>query len=184
MSSGSELCIRPALMAELEQIEVMIAASSKSLAAMHYPAELVEDALENLLGVDSQLIEDGTYFVATLDERIVGSGGWSWRKTMFGSDVARNRDDRAADPDSEPAKIRAFFVHPDYSRLGVGSRILAHCEQQAIDRGFGRLELGATLSGVAFYEARGYQPGKRFDFEFAPGKTLAIVPMFKEVDST
>ena len=114
--------------------------------------------------MDSQLIADGTYLVAEAFDfqnqdsqkpEIVACGGWSKRKTLYGGDQYAAREDSLLDPRQDAAKIRAFFVHPKWSRRGIGGMILEACENAALEAGFTRLEMGATLSGVAFYRARG-----------------------------
>lgn len=175
--------VRRARIGDRDAIEALIAASSKSLVAQYYREDLVDAALQGLLGVDTRLIQDGTYFVAKLGDRIVGCGGWSRRKTLFGSDAACDRDDSFIDPRKEAAKIRAFFVHPEHARQGIATRILQRCEREALKRGFHRLALGATLSGVAFYRANGYRSGAPYEFEFAPGRNMTIVPMNKTIRS-
>ncbi|NIM70948.1 MAG: GNAT family N-acetyltransferase [Xanthomonadales bacterium] len=171
--------IRPARLAECGAIQALIDASSRALAAPHYAPEVVEAALRAVLGVDTRLIQDGTYFVATVEQAIVASGGWSRRKTLFGSDRVGGRDDELLDPRRDAAKIRAFFTHPDHTRQGLATRLLERCEEAAAAAGFRRLELGATLSGTAFYAAHGYAPGAPLDYECAPGLHMRIVPMSK-----
>ena len=128
-------------------------------------------ALERVFGVDTQLIEDGTYFVAEAevggDRVLAGCGGWSKRKTLYGSDHCAGREDALLDPNYEAAKIRAFFVHPAWARRGVGSRILDVCEAAAVAAGFRRLEMGATLTGVPLYVARGYERANAARFHFS-----------------
>src|ERR1700746_1601163 len=102
------------------------------------------------------LIEDGTYFVADMDDIIIGCGGWSKRKTLFGGDQFSKRDAGLLDPRFESAKIRAFFIHPNFARQGIGLAILERCELDAASHGFISLELMSTLSGVEFYRACGY----------------------------
>jgi GNAT superfamily N-acetyltransferase len=108
---------------------------------------------------------------------IAGCGGWSKRRTLFGADHWTHREDELLDPATDAAKIRAFFVHPDWARRGVGSAILSACENAAIAAGFTRLEMGATLTGVPFYAARGYRASDRFNVPLANGETLPIVRM-------
>ena len=102
------------------------------------------------------LIEDGTYFVAVADDIIIGCGGWSKHKTLFGGDQFSNRNAGLLDPRFEAAKIRAFFVHPNFARQGIGRAILDRCEVEAARKGFISLELMSTLPGVEFYIACGY----------------------------
>ena len=150
-----------------------------------YTLEQREQALDLVFGVDTQLIEDGTYFVAEarVDQDLVvaGCGGWSKRKTLFGSDHCAGREDALLDPQQDAAKIRAFFVHPDWARRGVGSRILEVCEAEAEAAGFRRLEMGATLTGVPLYSARGYVEAEHLEVPLQPGVSLPIVHMVKQL---
>jgi GNAT superfamily N-acetyltransferase len=111
--------------------------------------------------------------------RVVGCGGWSKRHTLFGGDQFAGREAALLDPAHDAAKIRAFFVHPEWARRGIGSLILAACEHAAFDAGFTRLEMGATLTGVPFYRARGYAERDHFAVELPRGESLAIVRMEK-----
>jgi len=136
--------------------------------------------------VDTQLIEDGTYFVieAVSDSGtrvIAGCGGWSKRKTLYGGDQWRGREDSLLDPAQDAAKIRAFFVHPDWVRRGIGSMILDACEAAARQAGFTRLEMGSTLTGVALYRARGYVALEALSVPLANGNSLPIVRMAKAI---
>ena len=136
--------------------------------------------------MDSQLIADGTYFVAEEldsmnDPVIVACGGWSKRKTLYGGDQYAGREDSLLDPARDAAKIRAFFVHPEWARRGIGSMILEACENAAREAGFTRLEMGATLSGVAFYRAKGYVEVENQAVPLGNGETLPIVRMAKRV---
>src|SRR5512140_651996 len=145
--------IRLATAEDIPTLRELIRASVRGLQAEDYSAEQLECALETVYGVDSQLIADGTYFaVETEPEQvIVGCGGWSKRKTLYGGDVWRGREDSLLDPKTQPAKIRAFFVHSDWARNGIGGMILGACEAAAKAAGFKSLEMGATLTGVPFY---------------------------------
>jgi GNAT superfamily N-acetyltransferase len=174
--------IRCARLEDYEAIDMLIRLSSRKLAIYHYPPELVEAALQTVLGVDTRLIADGTYLVASRGGQLVGCGGWSWRRTLFGSDSVTGRDDDPLHPATDAAKIRAYFVHPGFTRQGIGSAILQRCEKEAARYGFRRLELGATLSGVAFYEAHGYLPVGRCDYECAPGLVMEIISMIKVIE--
>ena len=135
-------------------------------------------ALKSVYGVDSMLIEDGTYFVAEADDIIVGCGGWSKRKTLFGGDQFSSRDASLLDPRFEAAKIRAFFIHPNFARRGIGRAILDRCEAEAARTGFISLELMSTLPGVEFYRARDYVATDPILYD-AAGVVLEFVPMKK-----
>lgn len=114
------------------------------------------------MGLDTQLIADGTYFVVKAVDRLAGCGGWSRRATLYGGDAgAVARDARLLDPASEPARIRAMYTDPDFARRGVGRRVLELCEAAARKAGFTRAELMATLAGEPLYRACGYQPVER-----------------------
>lgn len=108
------------------------------------------------MGLDTQLIIDGTYFVVLLDGEPAGCGGWSRRATLYGGDHTSGRDAALLDPAQEAARTRAMYTHPRFARRGVGRRILERCEQAARAEGFTRMELMATLAGVPLYEACGY----------------------------
>jgi GNAT superfamily N-acetyltransferase len=136
--------------------------------------------LSHVFGVDTQLIVDGTYFVANVENQIVGSGGWSKRKTLFGGDQSKSdRIDPLLDPETEAARIRAFYVHPEWSRRGIGSRILKSCEDAARMAGFSRIELVATLPGEPLYLARGYQKAEAIHIETPDGESLPAFRMTK-----
>src|SRR5262249_55691949 len=137
--------------------EALIEASVRGLLPADYSPSQIESALETVFGVDSRLVDDGTYLVVQSGEVVVACGGWSRRRTLYGGDVWKVREDSLLDPRTEAAKIRAFFVHPDWARRGIGSLLLETCERQAAQAGFSRCEMGATLTGVPLYAARGYR---------------------------
>ena len=177
--------LRKAVARDIPRLREVIEASVRWLQAEDYSAAQIECALQSVYGVDSQLIADGTYFVAEVPEaagmQIVACGGWSKRKTLYGGDQYAGREDSLLDPVRDAAKIRAFFVHPRWARQGIGSLILDACEQAAIAAGFTRLEMGATLSGVAFYRAKGYVEIEKQNVTLGNGEQLPIVRMAKEV---
>ena len=173
--------IRKARLDDRDAIQELIAASARGLSQADYSNEQIESALSDVFGVDTSLIADGTYFVAEVDGQLAGCGGWSKRKTLFGGDQFATRDAAQLDPRFEPAKIRAFFVHPQWARKGIAQAILARCEAEARAAGFRSLELMATLPGVKFYLACGYEESPQFDYEMPSGGTLSLVPMRKEL---
>jgi GNAT superfamily N-acetyltransferase len=185
--------VRKAVAADVPRLREVIEASVRGLQAADYSPAQIEGALASVYGVDSRLIEDGTYFVTEIETgdfskaeaklEIVACGGWSKRKTLYGGDQYASREDSLLDPSRDAAKIRAFFVHPDWARRGIGSVILKACENAAIAAGFRRLEMGATLSGVAFYRARGYVEIDRQEAALGNGENLPIVKMAKQVGS-
>ncbi len=179
--------IRNAIAGDIPRLREVIEASVRGLQAEDYSPAQIEGALQSVYGVDSQLIADGTYFaveVSGSEQQIVACGGWSKRKTLYGGDQYAHREDSLLDPKRDPAKIRAFFVHPDYARRGIGSLILEACETAAFAAGFQRLEMGATLSGVAFYRAKGYAEVENQKVRLGNGEVLPIVRMSKEVCKT
>jgi GNAT superfamily N-acetyltransferase len=190
-----QLAIRNATAADVPILDGLIHASVRGLQGQDYTAAQMERALEVVFGVDSQLIADGTYFVATVSSRtssnledlhvpeaqapIVGCGGWSKRRTLYGGDHWALREDGLLDPKTDAAKIRAFFVHPDWARRGIASQLLKTCEDAAITAGFRRLEMGSTLTGVPLYRARGYIACERSEVPLGEGLFLPIVRMEK-----
>jgi GNAT superfamily N-acetyltransferase len=171
--------LRPATRADRPALKLLIARSARELGAGDYRPEQIEGALQGAFGVDSQLIDDGTYFVAEMAGSLIGCGGWSWRRTLFGGDSHAERNAGELDPRTDAAKIRAFFVDPGYVRRGVGRALLERCEAEARARGFTRFELMGTLPGVRLYQALGYVAGELIHYPFAPGVTIEFVPMRK-----
>ena len=175
------MIIRRATIEEREPIRELIAESARYLSREHYDDTQIESAIATVFGVDTDLIEDGTYFVAESEGVLVGCGGWSKRKTLFGGDQYSSRDAGYLDPASEPAKIRAFFIHPDHARKGIARAILERCESEARDQGFRALELMATLPGIEFYKSCGFSATGDFELELREGVKLELVPMRKEL---
>jgi N-acetylglutamate synthase-like GNAT family acetyltransferase len=183
----AKIHLRTATVADVPRLRELIEASVRGLQAEDYSPAQIEGALQSVYGVDSQLISDGTYFVAEVSEsqptEIVACGGWSKRKTLYGGDQFAGREDSTLDPARDAAKIRAFFVHPKWSRRRIGSMILDACENAARQAGFTRLEMGATLSGVAFYRANGYEAVENQSVSLGNGQSLPIVRMTKRIPS-
>ncbi|MEH2062550.1 MAG: GNAT family N-acetyltransferase [Nostoc sp.] len=176
-----QLTIRKASCEDIPALEALILNSVKNLQAAYYSREQMDGALGTVFGVDSQLIKDGTYFIAEVESNIVGCGGWSQRKTLFGGDKAQNKQDDLLDPLHEPARIRAFFVHPAWARRGIGSKIMAACEAAAIGAGFSRLELVATLAGEPLYQAHGFDNIEHFEISLSNGACLPVIRMSKQI---
>ena len=175
--------LRKAVFDDIPRLRELIEASVRGLQSADYTPAQIERALNSVYGVDTQLIADGTYFAVETEEngQIVACGGWSRRRTLYGGDQYVGREDSLLDPARDAAKIRAFFVDPEWARKGIGSLILHACEQAAVADGFGRLEMGATLSGIPFYRAKGYV---ELEPQFVPlgdGEKLPIVRMSKAV---
>ena len=137
--------VRKATLEDREAITQLIAESARLLSREHYADAQIEAAIAHVFGVDTSLIEDETYFVAEQDGILIGCGGRSRRKTLYGGDQFSKRDTGFIDPEREPARIRAFFVHPEHARKGVARSLLSICETEAKENGFRALELLSTL---------------------------------------
>jgi GNAT superfamily N-acetyltransferase len=171
---------RTATLEDVPALRQLIAASARGLAAGDYTREQIEGALGAAWGVDTQLIRDGTYFAVEADGAgIIACGGWSYRKTLFGSDGQAGREAAELDPSVDAARIRAFFVHPDWARRGVGRALLEKCEQEARRHGFRSTALTATLPGVRLYQQCGYLGEQPVDYPLPNGLTITFVPMTK-----
>jgi GNAT superfamily N-acetyltransferase len=194
MTASTQIRLRLAVPEDVPVLRKLIEASVRGLQAEDYTPEQIEGALATVFGVDSQLIADGTYIVAEAPSAananpeptdkashwtIVGCGGWSKRKTLYGSDHWTGREDALLDPGCDAAKIRAFFIHPDWARQGVGSRILQACEDAAHASGFRRYEMGATLTGAKLFRAKGYMPVRPISIPLNNGETLPVIHMEK-----
>jgi GNAT superfamily N-acetyltransferase len=203
-----KISIRLAETRDIPELRRLIEASVLGLQAADYSPAQLKHALEAVYGVDTRLIADGTYFVAEApadDNRegdnndrsednneeshtpesspreIVGCGGWSRRKTLYGGDQFAGREDSLLDPAIDAAKIRAFFVHPAWARRGIGGMILEACESAAKAVGFHRLEMGATLTGIPFYKAKGYSELEKTEAPLREGLRLPLVRMAKSL---
>ena len=177
--------LRHATEADIPQLHQLIEASVRGLQAGDYTAAQIEGALGTVLGLDTQLIRDQTYFVAEplvqkLEHRkLVGCGGWSKRRTLFGADHGPGREPELLDPATDAAKVRAIFVDPDFARQGLGSLILARVEAEAEAAGFRRFEMGSTLTGVPLYKLKGYIEVERIAVPLRNGEALPVVKMVK-----
>jgi GNAT superfamily N-acetyltransferase len=169
--------LRCATTHDIPQLHALIARSIARLGAHDYTPLQIERALQSAFGVDTQLIADGSYFVVEQGAELVGCGGWSKRRTLFGSDARTDRDAVELDPQRDAAKIRAFFVDPDHARRGIGRLLLEHCERAARACGFTRFELMATLPGVRLYAAHGYNADAPIEHALGGGVTITFVPM-------
>lgn len=174
------IVIEPAVQADIPALEALIAASARALGAGYYTAAETEAAITHVFGVDSDLVEDGSYLVARSGDGIAGCGGWSARRTLFGGDRFAARETGRLDPLVDAARIRAFFVAPECARSGVGAALLAACETAAAAAGFARAALMATLPGVPFYRRHGYVPGEPVVLDLG-GVPVKFVPMDKNL---
>lgn len=176
MSAG-DLRLRAALPEDAGRLTVLIRESVLGLSGGDYSSGQLAAALEHLFGVDTRLIEDGTYYVVESAGAPVACGGWSRRRTLFGGDQYADRSDDRLDPATEPARIRAFFVHPDWARRGIAGLLLSECRRAARAEGFRRLELMATLTGIPFYEREGFSIVERRDLVLPGGVAFPLALM-------
>ena len=180
--AAATFALRPALFGDVAELEALIAVSARTLLAPWYSPEQIDAAVGSVFAVDTQLIDDGTYFVATQGPIIVGCGGWSRRKTLFGADRGHTSDvESALDPARDPARIRAFFVHPECARRGIGAALMRHCERAAGDAGFKTMELVATLAGQPLYAAFGFTSVEHFEIPLRSTLTMPVVRMSKHI---
>ena len=176
--------LRKASLTEAPAIGALIARSARELSGNDYTPAQIEGALAGAFGVDTALIRDQTYFVVVADTgALVACGGWSKRRTLFGSDTRAERDDGWLDPRVDAAKVRAFFVDPAHVRRGLGRLILEHSEAEAVRSGFSRFELMATLPGRRLYERCGYTAREPVSYPLPGGERITFVPMWKAVDN-
>jgi len=176
-----EITIRPALMNDVPTLKELIPISARELSKGFYTPEQAESAIEYIFGVDTQLVEDKTYYVAESGGKIVGCGGWSRRKTMFGGDQMKAEADPLLDPKVDAGRIRAFFIHPGWARKGIGRRVIQACEEAAMADGFSRMELVSTLPGEPLYAAMGYEVTRRFDQPLPNGVGVPLAHMKKQL---
>jgi len=173
--------IRKANLDDREAIERLIIESARNLSREDYSEKQIEAAILTVFGVDTDLILDGTYFVAVRSGMLIGCGGWSKRRTLFGGDRFASRDSSELDTKLEAAKIRAFFIHPESARKGIARAILSECESEARAYGFRSIELMATLPGLKLYKACGYEGDQRIQYEIGDGVSIELVPMRKDL---
>jgi GNAT superfamily N-acetyltransferase len=180
METGFKL--RVATKADIPLLQALIERSDIGLSHGFYTPEQAQAITREVFGVDTQLIEDGSYFVIedADDARIVACGGWSKRSTPFGGDRHKAAPDRLLDPAVEAARIRAFFVDPGMARRGLGSMLMQHCSAQALAAGFASLELTATMPGVPLYIAHGFAPVHGVDLSLAGGQVAVPLTLMRK----
>jgi GNAT superfamily N-acetyltransferase len=166
---------------DIPALEALIPLSVRTLQAAYYSPAQMEAALGPIFGVDRQLIRDGTYFVVEQDAQIIGCGGWSKRRSLYGGDHHRTEPDPELDPGCDAARVRAFFVHPKWARRGIGRSIMAACEQAIIAAGFRTVDIVATLAGEPLYASFGYVVVDRYDISMTGGLSLPAVRMSKPI---
>lgn len=176
--------IRKARLDDQPEIEKLIAESVRKLSRDDYDARQIELSIKTVFGVDTELIADGTYFVVEAETgELAGCGGWSKRKTLYGASIyARTRDSELLDPEHDAAKIRAFFIHPEFARHGIGTMILEACEAEAKAHGFKSAEMMATLPGVKLYVVRGYAGDEQVKVPVGENIDIICVKMRKELE--
>jgi GNAT superfamily N-acetyltransferase len=173
-----DLTLRPALEADLPALRQLMDAAIRDLQAPFLSPEEVAASF-SVMGLDTQLVADRTYFVVEAGERIAGCGGWSRRATLFGGDHSQGRDAAQLDPARDAARVRAMYTNPDFTRRGVGRMVLDACEAAAAAEGFARCELAATLAGEPLYKACGYRQIERFTADTPQGVPVPLVRMGK-----
>ena len=178
-----QFLLRVARAEDIETIKALIDASVRELQAQDYSPAAIDASLRTVFTIDSQLIADGTYFIA-LDEtgEMAGCGGWSKRKTLYGGDSQVQKiEPELLDPATDAAKVRAIFVHPRFARMGLGSLLLKAAEDAAVEAGFQHFEMGSTLTGVKLYTLKGYREMERVQVPVGNGEQIEIVRMVKGV---
>jgi hypothetical protein len=172
---------RVARYADVPALTALIDASVRRLAAEYYSEAQIASSLDYVFGVDSSLIHDHSYYVLEQRGVLVAAGGWSDHQTLFGGDQFQHRGDGRLDPATSPARIRAFYVHPDHARRGYAKRLLGVCSAAAERAGFSRLSLMSTLPGEPLYRALGFVPEAGVDYAMPDGTTLPLIPMTKAI---
>ena len=181
-SSSREWSLRLARESDAPALAALIPLSVRALQAPYYSAAQMEAALGPVFGVDRQLIRDGTYFVAEQNGLLIGCGGWSKRCSLYGGDESRAEADNELDPAKDAARIRAFFVHPGWARLGIGRGLMAACERAVQEAGFRRVDIVATLAGEPLYASCGCQVVERYEIAMTGGLRLPVVRMTKRFE--
>ncbi len=174
--------IRLARHDEINILNDLIAESTKKLGRDDYSALQLKSAIQYMFRVDTQLIHDQTYFVIEKDGEIAGCGGWSKRKTMFGSNPSPGKaEENLLDPAKDAAKIRTFFIHPKFARQGLGNTLLKHCEQEAFKNKFTQFEMMATITGMNLYKTLDYKEVSNTSIMLPNRVSLPFVHMRKNL---
>lgn len=177
------LPLRPATRADVPRLRELIDCSVRTLSANYYTPAQIESSLQHVFGPDTQLIDDETYFVIEDGIELVAAGGWSRRRTLYGGDQMKSADDPLLDPAREPARIRAFYVHPARARRGLARQLFERCASDAARAGFRTMELMATLPGEPLYRALGFVVIERATAELPDGEVLALVRMTRSLSA-
>lgn len=164
---------------DIPALEDLIPMSAFALQKDDYTPDQIQAAMGSVFGVDTQLITDGTFFVVEDAGGVVGCGGWSFRKSRYGGDAGRADPDPPLDPTQDPARVRAFFIGPDYARRGIGSAIMAACEAAIAAMNFTHVEIAATLAGERLYAKFGYETVEQFEIPLPGCSPMPVVRMIK-----
>jgi len=175
---------RKAVEADVPGLEALIALSVRGLHGPYYSQAQIDASIGTVFGVDRQLVKDGTYFVVESGGAPVGCGGWSRRAAVCGSDSLRTGPDPEVDPGTDPARVRAFFVHPAWVRRGIGASIMALCEREIAGAGFSSVLILATLPGVPLYASFGYAETGRVRVDMPGGLSIETVRMERTLPRT
>jgi GNAT superfamily N-acetyltransferase len=173
--------LRPAGTDDVPRMEALIALSGIALSAGFYTPEQAQAVTQYVFGVDTQLLDDGTYFVIERGGELLACGGWSKRATLFGADRTKTGPDRLLDPATDAGRIRAFFVAPAAARQGLGRMLMEHCQSEAAAAGFQTLELAATMPGVPLYRACGFDLVEPFEIALPGGISVPLARMRKRI---
>lgn len=176
------ITIRTATRTDLPALHALMTAAIDELQRPFLDADQIA-ASHAIMGVDTQLIDDGTYAAVEIDGVIAGCGGWSRRATMYGSDDTAGRDDTLLDPATDAARVRAMYTDPRFARRGIGRRVLRWCEEAAAAEGFRRLELVATMTGRPLYASFGFELVEPIT-ETSAGVAIPLYRMTKEISAT
>ncbi|MCZ6617906.1 MAG: GNAT family N-acetyltransferase [Gammaproteobacteria bacterium] len=173
------ISIDTATLDDCDAIAALIAESAHGLGQNDYTPAEIDAALGSAWGLDTQLVRDGTYFLVHVDGGLAACGGWSYRSTLFGADGEGSRNAELLDPAKDSARIRAFFVRPEFARQGIGTLLLEHCENEAKKAGFNSYTLGSTLPGLRLYTVRGYIASDAVEYDLGDGMSMQVIPMTK-----
>lgn len=180
--NGASLPLRVASRDDVPALRALIDASARGLSGGYYTPEQIDAAVAHVFGVDTQLIADGTYHLVDSPEGPVAAGGWSARRTLYGGDQMKAAEDPLLDPATEPARIRAFFVHPAWARRGLARRLYAECARAAWAAGFRSFELMATRPGEPLYAALGFAVVERVTVALPGGVDVPFARMRRPID--
>ncbi len=176
------LAIRPATLADVAAVSSLMSLSARELTKGDYPAEAIESALQcGVWGIDTRLIRDQTYYLVFVENVLAACGGWSFRRTLHGSDADSSQDNSVLDPAVDAARIRGFFVHPCFARRGLGALLLRCCENAGRIAGFRAFELAATAGGERLYRANGYHAVEPIDYDVGNCLTMRGLLMRKRL---